>query len=43
MERFCRGKRKPFPTFVEVLTVAKGLGYRKVVPADVPDPQDYSI
>jgi hypothetical protein len=31
MERYMRGKRRPFPTWHEVLAVAVALGYRKVV------------
>ena len=30
MERYKREQRRRFPTFCEVLTVAKSLGYRKV-------------
>jgi hypothetical protein len=30
MDRFKREKRKPFPTWSEVLAVLKALGYRKV-------------
>ena len=29
MERYKRENRRPFPTFCEVLIVAKSLGYRK--------------
>jgi hypothetical protein len=29
MDRFMREKRRRFPTFVEVLRVAKSLGYRR--------------
>lgn len=32
MERYRREKRRPFPTFTEVLAVARSLGYRKVAP-----------
>ncbi len=30
MDRYMRDNRRPFPTFVEVLDVAKSLGYQKV-------------
>jgi hypothetical protein len=32
MDRYKRGARRPFPTWLEVLTVAKSRGWRKVVP-----------
>lgn len=30
MDRYKRSKRRPFPTWIEVLDVLKSLGYRKV-------------
>jgi hypothetical protein len=34
MERYMRARRRPFPTWHEVLAVALALGYRKVVTAE---------
>jgi hypothetical protein len=33
MDRYKRERRRPFPTWPEVLAVAKGLGYRRVADA----------
>jgi len=40
VERFRRDRRRPFPTFVEVLGVALGLGYRKAGPGNEKPPGD---
>lgn len=34
MDRYKRDKRRPFPTWSEVLTVLRGLGYRKAAPRE---------
>lgn len=35
MERYRRERKRPFPTFIEVLAVARSLGYRRVIEPDV--------
>lgn len=32
VERFKKANRRPFPTYSEILAVAKALGYRKAAP-----------
>lgn len=36
MAAYMKMNKRRFPTFVEILRVAKSLGYRKVQPPDVP-------
>lgn len=44
IERFKREKRKPFPTWSEVLAVARSLGYRKVAgPMPLALPADLGV
>ena len=39
MDRYKRERRRPFPTWHEVLRVFQSLGYRKVAPAEPLKPQ----
>ena len=34
VDKYKREKRRPFPTFVEILHIAKELGWRQVAPND---------